>query len=139
MKTKKKNDPPRKMPKRYNVPGAPMSNKDRDRVSRLAMDDRIGKAMQKDAEVPNPGLGSKKVKRRNTFVGDFEMTKTGNPGGLKKKAAMGGKFGDPIKRAQRKAKRKMRKDQAALAFGPTRKTKRQQKRGLRQMRKQQGR
>lgn len=51
----------------------------------------------------------------------------------------GGLFGDPIKRAQRKAKRKMRKEQGALAFGPTRKTKRQQKRGLRQMRKQQGR
>jgi hypothetical protein len=137
MKAKKKNNPPRKMSKRYNVPGAPMSNKDKDRISRLAMDDRIGKAMQKDAEVPNPGLGSRKVKRKNTFVGDFEMTKTGNPGGLKKKAFGGGKFGDPIKRAQRKAKRKMRKDSESIAFGPTRKTKRQQKRGLRQMRKQQ--
>ena len=53
----------------------------------------------------------------------------------------GGLFGDPIKRAQRKAKRKMRKDMknAPVFPGPTRKTKRQQKRGLRQMRKQQGR
>lgn len=61
--------------------------------------------------------------------------------GKKKKAFGGGKFGDPIKRAQRKAKRKMRKDMknAPVFPGPTRKTKRQQKRGLRQMRKQQGR
>jgi hypothetical protein len=62
----------------------------------------------------------------------------GNPRLAQELAAEdGGVFGDPIKRAQRKAKRKMRKEQGALAFGPTRKTKRQQKRGLRQVRKQQ--
>ena len=61
--------------------------------------------------------------------------------GPKYYAKEGGLFGNPIKRAQRKAKRKMRKDMknAPVFPGPTRKTKRQQKRGLRQMRKQQGR
>lgn len=46
---------------------------------------------------------------------------------------------DPIKKAQRKAARKMRKDMknAPVFPGPTRKTKRKQNKGLRQMRKQQ--
>jgi hypothetical protein len=105
-KTAKKPSPsPRKMSKLYNVPGAPMSNKNKDRISRLAMDDRIGKEMQKGAEVPNPGLGSRKVKRKNTFVGDFEMTKTGNPGGLKVRTkGKGGNVGKGIK-----PKRKLRR------------------------------
>lgn len=94
--------------------------------------------------VPNykKGAKGKEARKELTRVINHRSHMEGNPRLAQELSAEdGGVFGDPIKRSQRKAKRKMRKDMknAPVFPGPTRKIKRQQKRGAYQMRKQRGR
>ena len=89
-------------------------------LARLKEESRAEREAEKQAEAGPKPPSSRPPRRRPTTM-------------------KGGGLFDPIRRAQRKAKRKMRKEQGANFSGATRKVKKQQKKGLRQMRKQQGR